>query len=90
MRRWTGRELGELTVVAHGERETWSALDGKTRLRRAPLAEGDAHSVTAILRAVRAVASREITSVEARPSLTRVRAPLRSARTALSRKRELA
>ena len=53
--RWSGAELGEITVVAQGERETWSALDAKTRLRRAPLAEGNAHSVTAILHAMRDV-----------------------------------
>ncbi len=88
VKRWTGLELGELTVVAHGERETWSALDGKTRLRRAPLAEGGAHSVTAILRAVRDVAGELVRTGEEqpRPSWTRLRKPLRSTRTALARK----
>ena len=55
VRRWTGAELGDITVVAEGERETWSALDKHTRLRRAPLAEGDSHSVTAILNVMRDV-----------------------------------
>jgi len=91
VQRWTGLELGELTIVAHGERESWSALDSKTRLRRAPLAEGNAHSVTAILRAIRDVAGPLVNASVAppRPSWTRVRRPLRSTQRALARKKRV-
>jgi hypothetical protein len=40
MQRWTGTELRQMTVVAHGERATWSAIDSRTRLRRVPLQTG--------------------------------------------------
>ena len=38
--RWAGAPLRHLTVVAHGERATWSAIDVQTRLRRVPLQTG--------------------------------------------------
>lgn len=38
--RWAGAPLQRLTVVAHGERAAWSAIDMQTRLRRVPLQLG--------------------------------------------------
>lgn len=40
VQRWAGGALRHLTVVAHGERATWSAIDVQTRLRRVPLQTG--------------------------------------------------
>lgn len=41
VQRWAGSALRHLTVVAHGERATWSAIDAQTRLRRVPLQTGN-------------------------------------------------
>ena len=49
LERWGGSALGQLTVVAHGERATWSAIDAQTRLRRAPLWSGTEQSWMALV-----------------------------------------
>jgi len=55
--RWAGSELGKMTVVAHGERATWSAIDSQTRLRRVPLMSGHSHAWAALAEAAENVVS---------------------------------